>query len=174
MIIVVGTTSALKVKAVQAAFEDATVIGVKTSSGVPEQPLEEETEQGAKNRLSEAKRLHPDADLYIGIENGIFNEEGNYVDKAIVVIENRDGQQQIEHSVGVVFPERYYLEARERGFDNITVGQVMFEAGFVKTKDDPHADLGDKISRVTFLTDTITLAFEHLTAQAGASNRMTS
>lgn len=74
MIIVVGTTSALKVKAVQAAFEDATVIGVKTSSGVPEQPLEEETEQGAKNRLSEAKRLHPDADLYIGIENGIFNE----------------------------------------------------------------------------------------------------
>ncbi len=158
MHIIVGTTSALKVQAVQAVFKDDTVTGVKTNSGVPEQPIEAETEIGARHRLGEARRLMPDADMYIGIENGIFHEDGHYVDKAIVVIENKDGEQQLACSLGVVFPEEYFLEAQRIGFDKITVGQVMFDAGRVKAKDDPHADLGDKTSRVVFLTDTISTA----------------
>lgn len=134
MRIIVGTTSALKIEAVQAVFKDSIITGVKTSSGVPEQPIEDQTETGANNRLREARRLRPDADMYIGIENGIFYDNGNYIDKAIVIIENKDGEQQSACSLGVVFPEEFFLEAQRRGFDSITVGQVMFEAGRVKQK----------------------------------------
>ena len=162
MRVVVGTTSALKLVAVQAVFQDATVVGVKTSSGVPEQPLEEQTERGADNRLAEAKRLKPDADMYVGIENGIFFEHGNYVDKACIVIENKAGEQYVEYSLGVVFPIASFFEAKRQGFDNITVGQVMFDTGLVQKKDDPHADLGDKTSRVILLTDAILEASNQL------------
>lgn len=162
MVVIVGTTSALKIAAVQAVFEDATVIGVKTSSGVPEQPRETETETGAYNRLNEAKRLRPGADMYVGIENGIFYDNGNHVDKAIVIIENKVGEQQSACSKGLVFPEAFFLEAQHIGFDKVTVGQVMFEAGMIQKKDDPHADLGDKKSRVVFLTDTLSKALDQL------------
>jgi len=166
MLVVVGTTSKLKLSAAQAAFPYATVTGVKTSSGVPEQPIEEQTAQGAHNRLVEAKRLEPNADIYVGIENGIFYEDGNYVDKAVIVLENSDADQHVEYSRSVVFPTRFYLKAQELGFENITVGQVMFDAGLVEKKDDPHTDLGDKISRVILLTDAILEASNQLESQS--------
>ena len=169
MLIIVGTTSTLKLSAAQAAFQYATIEGVKTASGVPEQPLEEQTEQGAYNRLREAKRLKPDADMYVGIENGIFFEHGNYVDKAVIVLENKAGEQHVEYSLGVVFPTSLFFKAKRQGFDNITVGQVMFDAGLVQKKDDPHADLGDKISRLVLLTDTMTEAFNQLERQSKSS-----
>ena len=166
MLIIVGTTSALKLLAAQAAFQYAMIEGVKTSSGVPEQPLEEQTEQGARNRLREAKLLRPNAEMYVGIENGIFFEYGHYVDKAVIVLENKAGEQHVEYSTGVVFPTMCFLDAKRQGFDNITVGQVMFDAGIVQKKDDPHADLGDKTSRLDLLTDTITEASNQLESQS--------
>lgn len=164
LFVVVGTTSALKIAAVQAVFKDAEVLGVKTNSGVPEQPLEEEIEKGARHRLWFVKDWFPEADIYIGIENGIFYENGNYVDKAIVIIENSNGQEQVACSSGLIVPEESFFKAKTQGFDKTTVGQVMFEDGLVNKKDDPHADPGDKKSRSFFLTETIAQALQQLNA----------
>ncbi len=163
MIIVVGTTSAIKIAAVQTVFPNAKVIGVKTASGVPEQPVEAETERGAINRVNAARVAMPLADLFIAIESGIFNENGHYIDRAVVVVVDKAGIQHIAVSEGVEFPKVSFEKAQTRGFDKVTVGQVMFEDGLVKVKDDPHADLGKKIPRAELLQQTISAAYLHRT-----------
>jgi len=163
MIIVVGTTSAIKIAAVQAVFPNAKVIGVKTASGVPEQPVEGETERGAINRVNAARVVMPQADLFIAIENGIFNDNGHDIDKEEVVVVDKTGVQRIAVSEGVEFPATSFEKAQKRGFDKVTVGQIMFEDGLIKVKDDPHADLGKKIPRAQLLQQTIAAAYLHHT-----------
>lgn len=161
MKIVVGTESDLKLAAVRSIFKNAEVIGVATNSGVPEQPQEDETRQGARNRLDHARKQIPNADMYIAIENGIFNESGHYIDRAVILL-GEGNSEVMEYSSGVEFPEKYYLEAKALGFDRITVGEVMFKAGIVRNKKDPHADLGEKTPRQAILKATIETALTKL------------
>lgn len=144
MKVVLASTSELKEQACRAVF--AKVSGfelqtVKVPSGVSEQPFNEETRQGAFNRMAAACVAVPGADLYIGIENGIFEEKGRYIDRAVVVLTDMKGKDVFALSAGVEFPADCVEEAQRRGFDKVTVGQVMAEKGIVRHHDDPHADL---------------------------------
>lgn len=76
MKIVVASENPVKLKAVEsgfrAFFEGCEVEGIQASSGVSNQPLtEEETLEGARNRVMEARRLITDAEFWVGIEGGI-------------------------------------------------------------------------------------------------------
>ena len=72
--IAIGTTSQLKCGAVTDVFPNLNVIPCKCSSGVAEQPVgKAETLLGATNRAKAAMALHPDADYWLGIENGIIH-----------------------------------------------------------------------------------------------------
>src|SRR5690606_21197126 len=76
MKIVVASENPVKLKAVEsgfrAFFEGGEVEGIQASSGVSNQPLtEEETLEGARNRVMEARRLITDAEFWVGIEGGI-------------------------------------------------------------------------------------------------------
>jgi hypothetical protein len=108
-----------------------------------------------------------DADYYVAIENGIYNEAGHWIDKAVVIVINKAGDERIEMSIGVEFPKEYVEKAKAAGFDKVTIGSVMFDAGFIKQKDDPHADLGDKKPRSDILKETITAAVKHLNRRPG-------
>jgi non-canonical (house-cleaning) NTP pyrophosphatase len=157
MKIVLASTSGVKVAACKAVFGDAAeLVTVKAPSNVNEQPLNDETLTGAFNRLSFAREAARDADWYIAIENGLFLEDGAYVDRAVVVIENAAGERFVAKSDGVTFPTSAVHEAMDQGLDKVTVGQVMKAWGIVAQHDDPHKTLGAK-PRAEYIDDALRL-----------------
>lgn len=160
MRVVLASQSGVKAFACREVFGDVAgleLVCVKALSNVNEQPLGDETLRGAFNRIANARVIRPDGDVYVAIENGLFEENGQYVDRAVVVLEIAGG---LRHSVtgdGVLFPRDCVEDARARGFDRTTAGQVMQERGLVQKHDDPHLDLAGR-SRSVFLVDTLRAA----------------
>lgn len=78
--ILVGSKNPVKIESVKEAFshyfDNVEVIGVKVNSNVPDQPINEQTFDGAKNRALELKKKNDeesiDADFFVGIEGGII------------------------------------------------------------------------------------------------------
>lgn len=78
MKIVVASRNPAKLTAVEDAFniqfpaEALKFIAVDVASGVSDQPMSDrETRLGAGNRAIAARKLHPDADFWVGLEGGI-------------------------------------------------------------------------------------------------------
>ena len=76
--VVCATTNPAKIQAILQAFHEifgegsCHIASVAVESGVPEQPFgSEETRAGARNRVANARRLHPEADFWVAIEAGI-------------------------------------------------------------------------------------------------------
>ena len=99
-------------------------------------------------------------DYLIAVENGIFWSHingGQWFDKVVVSFQENKEKEPLKISVaenGVVFPNNFVHKAREFGFDKTTVGQVMFEDGFVEDPKDPHKTLAGR-SRVDFIANEI-------------------
>lgn len=158
MKIVLASTSAVKIAACRAAFGEAhEIVPVKVSSGVAEQPMNQETLTGAFNRIRGARAAVPGADIYISIENGVFEEDRKYIDRAVVTLAVGDAKPQTFYSDGVEFPADCVEIARARGFNEWTVGKIMEERGVVAKHDDPHATLSGK-SRTAYINDVLKAA----------------
>ncbi len=174
--VVLGTTSACKLAAAKAAFkaEDkaVTVSGVEVASGVPLQPYGyEETLQGAKNRAEKALAESKDADIVMGIESGLMEDD---CDQAVIYCLLRsDGfkEPRIYLTEKVLFDKESIALARERGFDKWTVGMILKERGLVKNDRDPHLSLTG-VSRETYLTDTLAVPAVALTGSKPATPRI--
>ena len=86
MKILVGTINPVKLESVREAFslyyDNIEVIGITVDSGVPDQPVNGQTFEGAKNRAEELKRINDtenyNADYFVGIEGGIQEEYGRW------------------------------------------------------------------------------------------------
>lgn len=157
--IVVSSGSAIKIETVRKTLmglfpgRTFTVLGVKAASGINEQPVGEETERGAHNRLAHAQELfnteHAGTQAaYMSIENGIFEvAPGEWEDRAVVVISLPDGRTFSATSVGVPFPSDAVETTRalEGGFEKHTVGSVIAEQfaarGVSINKQDPQTAL---------------------------------
>lgn len=80
MKVLVGSRNPVKIEAVKEAFskyfDDVEVIGIKVGSRVSNQPIGDETFEGAKNRSLELKRINEEKNLgakfFVGIEGGII------------------------------------------------------------------------------------------------------
>ena len=80
MLILVGSKNPVKIESVKDAFSnyftDITVEGVEVSSGVSDQPVNEDTFNGAKNRADALYKLNAanklNAQYFVGIEGGII------------------------------------------------------------------------------------------------------
>ena len=78
--ILVGSRNPVKIEAVKEAFskyfDDVEVIGIKVKSEVSDQPINDETFKGAKNRAVKLKRINEEKNLntkfFVGIEGGII------------------------------------------------------------------------------------------------------
>lgn len=80
--------------------EEVRIIGIPTPSGVSEQPrTDEETYQGARNRLRAVQEAQPDADYWAVIEGGVTDD-------------------------GVVMEETGYVLVAQKGVDRVFRGQV--------------------------------------------------
>jgi non-canonical (house-cleaning) NTP pyrophosphatase len=157
MTIALGSENVIKMNVVKNTFAEAktVVIGKTVKSGVPEQPEGDETVEGAKNRARNTLALTPDADMVIGIENGIFKlENGEYIDKAVIYCLTKADNYQtplIFWSEAITLDKACVEIARARGFDKCTVGMVMQELGLVANHKDPHLSLTGR-TRESFLT----------------------
>ena len=151
----IGITSEnkLKIDAVKKAYSGKSreINGYSTNSGVGEQPVNEQTLMGARNRIIDLEKRVHNLDLIFSIENGIFNENGKWIDRAVVLVkDNWNKKEYIAYSDGVVFPDEFVKRAKEIGFDKITVGKVMAEADYVKDAKDPHLSISG-VSRQKYL-----------------------
>lgn len=96
--VIVASKNTVKLSAAQLGFEKMfpgqprEFLGVSVPSGVADQPMtDEETLQGAKNRLRAARESQPDADFWVGIEGGCASHQGKLLAFAWVAAEGREG-----------------------------------------------------------------------------------
>ncbi|CAE8592435.1 unnamed protein product [Polarella glacialis] len=156
--VVVASTAPMKVAAVERLFAPPAlpallrprgpaagalgvrVEGVKTASGVNEQPFgHEETMRGALNRLAAARAARPGADFYVALENGLFDVlcsdsvggggAPQSFDMAWVVIEDSEGRRALAHSAGVEMPAAAAAASKASGFSTTAGGEVARAAG---------------------------------------------
>ena len=80
--VIVASKNPVKVQSTKTGFlaffpsMDWDVQGFSIPSGVSDQPMsDEETLQGATNRVKEAQKQHPNADFWVGIEGGCAIQE---------------------------------------------------------------------------------------------------
>lgn len=182
-LVYVGSTSVHKLKAVRDALAElgieADVIGVKTSSGVNEQPIKtpenDEILEGATNRARGTHAFQSDkACISIGIENGIeFTKSTTtalVMDLASVVVIDENNVWHFANSAG--HPVNYgdVEEARSRGFDKHTVASVTRErTGCDATDATPHYT-GGRMNRVELLKQAVKLALcQWLAAKEGVA-----
>lgn len=96
--VVVASKNPVKINAAKESFEllfpdeEFEFKGVSVDSGVSDQPVgDDETFQGAFNRLAHAKDILSDADYWVSMEGGIIEHEDTLLATAWFVIEDRSG-----------------------------------------------------------------------------------
>ena len=120
--IVVGSTNHMKVEAVrdvmEKVFGDVRVTGTDVDSGVPDQPFEEQTRQGAINR---ARAALGDHDMAVGIEAGVFEKDEGLYDIQYCAIIDRSGRITVGTGSGFMYPPAVSELVRK----GQTVGEAM-------------------------------------------------
>jgi len=128
MKILMGTKNPGKVegakKAFEKYFENVEIEGISVNSEVPDQPVNEEIFQGAKNRVKNLRKYAEEnnikADFYVATEAGITNLLGDWIDINSAVVENDKGFQSVGTSQGFPIPEKYIKDILET-----ELGKVM-------------------------------------------------
>ncbi len=137
------------------------VTAIGAPSGVNEQPLGQETIDGALARLQYAREhLVGTARTYISIENGLFRISdddpdldptfdplASYEDRAVIALSPPDQTTPIlfvsPRHEAIPFPDAAVRDTASLpgGFELHTVGETLFDVGLVGDKQDPHSDL---------------------------------
>ncbi|MFH1316039.1 MAG: inosine/xanthosine triphosphatase [Candidatus Woesearchaeota archaeon] len=133
MKILVGSENPVKIDAVKEAFskyfDNIEIQGHKVSSDVPDQPLNDDTFIGAKNRALHLKRLDNEkslsADFFVGIEGGIIELNSTWFAFGAMCIIDKDG------NIGLGTTSLFQLP--EQMIDNLLQGK----------------ELGDVIDKIT-------------------------
>ncbi len=98
--VLVGSQNPVKIHSVKDAFEkyfeNVEVIGFKVNSKVSDQPVNEETFEGAKNRafelINKNKKDNLNADYFVGIEGGIIQIYSKWFAFGCMCIADKDGK----------------------------------------------------------------------------------
>jgi inosine/xanthosine triphosphatase len=139
MKIIVTSHNPVKISAVRQAFEsqfprnELTLVPVSVDSGVPDQPMsDEETRQGALNRVANARRMIPDADFWVGLEGGLDTIDGCLMGFAWMAIAGKGGRTSESRSALLPLPPQVQLlvadglelgEANDRVFSTLNSKQ---------------------------------------------------
>ena len=145
----IGTANPGKIQGAKEALEvyykDVEIDGYKASSDVSDQPVNEETLEGARNRVNNtikyAKENNIDADLYLGIESGIMELYGEWFITNFAVVKDRDGYESFSIGPVIPVPQKYVQEIIDTDF------------GTVMTKIFNEKDLGKGVGGVNSLTN---------------------
>jgi inosine/xanthosine triphosphatase len=129
MIVAVGSSNPVKVKAVERVFSkfyEVTVLMVPVSSEVPPQPVGlDVTIRGAVSRARNALALSESAELGVGIEAGLLQVPGTlsgYMDQQFAAIADRSGRVTLGGGPSFEYPSA--IVSRVLG-EGIEVGTAM-------------------------------------------------
>ena len=121
--VIAATTNPAKIQAILHAFnqifgeDSCQMTSIAVDSGVPEQPFgNEQTRAGARNRVTQARKIFPEADFWVAIEAGI-DDDSTF---SWVVIEN---QQQRGEARSATLPLPDVILTRVRAGE--ALGPVM-------------------------------------------------
>ena len=128
MKVLIATKNNGKIEGAKRAFEKffdkVEVCGIPASSDVSEQPINEETWQGAKNRVDNLKNYasenNIETDYFVSIESGMVNSFGSWMIVNIAVVEDKNGLSSVACSSGFPVPDRLVDRIKQDG-----LGMVM-------------------------------------------------
>lgn len=147
VLVAVGSENPVKVEAARRAlarlFGRVEARGVAVDSGVPAQPFEDATWEGARTRARLALAALPDADFGVGIEAGLFHvpATGGLLDVQACVVLDRAGRFTYGHGPGFAYPADAQDELRK----GASVGEVLSRVSGVP-------DIGRGIGAVGWLS----------------------
>lgn len=103
MKVLIGTKNPGKIEGAKLAlsnfFKDFEIEGIKVPSNVPDQPVNEDTYNGAKNRVDNlieyAKENSLDIDYFLAVESGICNLYGTWMIVNFAVVKDKVGYESI-------------------------------------------------------------------------------
>ena len=171
MKIKVGSGNSDKIRAVQEACTilgiPAIPFGIDIPSEVNSQPFGfNEIYTGAFNRALGARGNNSEV-VAIGIENGIVAMQRpgasiEYLDTAVIVIINEQGDDFVTTSPGIRFPAYYVDKAQQAGFETTTAGSIIaHELG--GSSSDPHSTITNgTVSRHQTLVTGLVVALRQL------------
>jgi len=118
MKVLIGTNNQGKVEGAKQAFEkfykDVKVEGISVSSGVSDEPVNDEIYRGASNRVNNlikySKENNIDVDFYVGVESGITNQLGKWCIIQIAVVKDKSGYESFGTGPAFPVPEKYVDE----------------------------------------------------------------
>lgn len=104
--IAVGSLNHVKVEAVRTVMDriygDVRITAVDADSGVPDQPFEGKTREGAVNRARNALGNH---EMAVGIEAGVFEKEDGLYDIQYCAVIDRTGKLTVGMGMGFRYPD---------------------------------------------------------------------
>ena len=121
----VASTNKTKLQAVYNGLVDKypiSIYGINCSSNVNEQPIGNETFEGANNRMSKLKPFYSQG-LCISIENGVYLEDDKVYDRGTIIF-RYNNIVTISTTDIVYFPKEYYQKSLETNF-KVTCGSIM-------------------------------------------------
>lgn len=162
MKIIVASQNPVKINAASegfgAFFDPVIVDGVSVKSGVSDQPMsDEETLEGARNRVANARKQFPEADFWIGIEGGLHREKEGLVAFAWVVISDglQNGQSR---TTSFLLPPKVAVLI-DSGYELGIANDMVFKQHNSKQKSGAVGLLtGDKIDRTQLYRQAVQLA----------------
>lgn len=127
MKIIIATENLGKIQGAKEAFaeyfKEFEIEGIKASSDVPNEPVNDEIYLGASNRVKnvkkEAIKQGKEADYYIAIESGITNRLGEWTIINVAVIEDKNGIKSWGTSAGFPVPQKYVEEIIQTDLGNV-------------------------------------------------------
>lgn len=130
MKVLIGTRNPGKITGAKEAFlhyfKDVDIEGVSVSSEVPDEPVDEQIYQGAKNRVDNlikySKENNIAAEYFLGVESGITNRLGRWTIVQIAVIKDKNGTESWGNSAGFPVPDKYVERIK-----NENLGTIMDE-----------------------------------------------
>lgn len=132
-------------KALEHYFENFDIEGISVSSNVPDQPVNSQIYEGAKNRVKNlkhyAKENNIEADLFLSIESGITNLLGRWMITNIAVFEDNYDFESYGTSPSFPVPDKFVED-----IINSDLSKVMNE---VFTQDDERHNKGGGIQLLT-------------------------
>lgn len=166
--VIIASTNPVKVRVAAQAFsvvfagQSFDFTPVKSESGVPDQPMNEETRAGARNRLDYIRTHVPDADYWISQEGGLFDERDRLYNRAWIAV--TDTSRFIAESSTALFylPKqmtRYIKEGMELGL----AADKFFSAANSKQGSGAIGHLtGDAIDRTHYYLQAAIIALSEL------------
>jgi inosine/xanthosine triphosphatase len=122
--VIVGSQNPVKIEVARQAFEQVfpedtfEFTGYKAISHVSDQPKsDEETLEGAYNRVSDCKEKFPDADFWVAQESGVIDTIEHMFETSYIVIESREGNVGQAKAASFEIPKPIADDIRHHGME---------------------------------------------------------